>query len=77
MNQQQMVQWRGEMIQVAPGKWINPRYMVAAVLYGDDERKLTLTLDASTGVVAERYLDITGLWVGHVMSALGLREEAK
>jgi hypothetical protein len=63
------------MIQVAPGKWINPRYMVAAVLHGDDERTLTLTLDASTGVA--QCSDITGVWIGRVMSALGLREEAK
>lgn len=62
------------MIQIGEGAWINPRYVVAAVLHEDDGvRTLTLTLDGAAGV-PERYPDITGLWwVAHVMQELGLK----
>lgn len=63
------------MIQVGPGKWLNPRYIVAAVLHnGEDGRERTLTLTLDSTMVAEAYPDITGPWIERVMQALMVTE---
>jgi len=62
------------MIRIAEDKWVNPRYVVAAVLHEEDGQLiLTLTLDKTSGV-ADHLPDVTGLWVSHVMASMDLTE---
>ena len=68
------------LIPVGQGRWVNPKYVVAAVLHEDEDdgqRTLTLTLDAAALAGANTgalYPDVRGLWIGSVMRALDLNE---
>ena len=66
------------LIPVGQGRWVNPKYVVAAVLHEDEgQRTLTLTLDAAA-LAGDNdgglYPDVRGLWIGSVMRALDLNE---